>query len=93
MKTLFALSLLLFAAQPAQAAFCGKYEVFKEALERKYQEVSVAKGISQGIIIELFGSKKGSFTILAVRPDGHSCIVSSGDGWVNSEKVIEGEKS
>jgi hypothetical protein len=72
---------LLWFSQPSHAALCGKYESFVENLKLKYQEISIAKGVAGGLIVELFVSPKGSFTILAVNPNGPTCIIAGGEGW------------
>lgn len=82
-KALLAVLFILMATS-ANAALCGEYKIIADALEKKYQEVSIAKGVAgQGrLIIELFASPKGSFTILAIETSGHTCVIAAGDGWV-----------
>lgn len=55
---------------------------FIERLKQSYGERQVSRGISfNGVMVEVFASDEGHFTILATRPDGVSCLIASGDEW------------
>ena len=43
-----------------------------------------------GVMVEIFASNKGTFTILLTQPDGTSCFVAAGDYWENSPKQVVG---
>ena len=81
MKPLLAI-LALTLAVPAQAqGMCFPYAQFVKALKDRYGEVSTGKGIAaETVVIEIFASPE-TFTILATRTDGTSCIVAAGKGW------------
>lgn len=65
-------------AQP----LCGKRAEFVSQLKTRYAEKPVSVGLaSNGVMIEVFASRTGSFTILVTRPEGVSCMVTSGDNW------------
>ena len=79
-------------ASPAQGQqrLCGEREKVLTTLEKKYAEVPVSIGLaSNGTVIEILASDKGSFTILTTRPDGVTCLVSAGNNWqdLNRRKV------
>ncbi len=51
-------------------------------LDQRFDEKLTGVGItSDGLLLEVFASNDGSWTILVTRPDGHSCIVSHGTDW------------
>ena len=77
---------------PAQAQTnCAKRDALIEGLATKYGELRVAGGLQSATeMVEVFTSTAtGSFTILLTRPNGLSCIVSTGKGW-NAIEPTEG---
>lgn len=82
---LVALALILGSVVPAGAQTsvpCGKRQVIVDELDRGYGEKPVAIGLSgDGLVIEIFASDSGTFTILVTRPGGPSCVVAAGEGW------------
>ncbi len=55
---------------------------FIEQLKLRYGERPVSRGINfNGVLVEVFASQEGHFTILATRPDGVSCLIASGENW------------
>ncbi len=82
-KHALAATLFLATAQPAMSAtVCAKYDDLKQAISGRYQEKISAYGLSkQKDKVEIFVSKAGTFTILATRADGLSCILAVGDDW------------
>lgn len=78
---------VLFATNPSQAAaqpdpICVERATIIERLQRRYGEHQISNGVNyNGVIIEVFTSQIGGFTILATRPDGESCLIASGDNW------------
>jgi hypothetical protein len=83
LKYTFAAALFLSTAHPAYSiSVCARYEDLKQTLSKRYQEKISAYGLSkQKDKVEIFVSKSGTFTILATRPDGLSCILAVGDNW------------
>jgi len=67
----------------AQApAFCAERRAIAEKLDEGYGEKPVAVGLAEGgLVIEVFASGTGTFTILLTRPDGVSCVAAAGEGW------------
>jgi hypothetical protein len=82
-KYAIAAALLLTTTPPAfSTTVCAKYDDLKQAISGRYQEKISAYGLSkQKDKVEIFVSKAGTFTILATRADGLSCILAVGDNW------------
>lgn len=72
---------------PALAAPCKPHDEAVALLADKYQEHQSAWGLGKHgkVIVELYTSDSGSFTILATYLDGRSCIIGAGEGWVTVE--------
>ncbi len=77
-------------APPAHAqSACAPRATLAENLSKKYGEERIAGGLqSANQMIEVFSSPKtGSFTILLTKPNGQSCIVSSGKSWATFDHM------
>ena len=79
---------LLGMAGAAQAQqLCLPHEEAISRLQEYHGET--AKGLGLGnrgeSVMELFTSKKGSWTILVTRTNGLSCIAASGENWIPTE--------
>jgi hypothetical protein len=91
MKKTFALAIILsvvpwslvsFPLHAAPENVCVDRVQFIERLKRQYSERQVSNGINyNGVVVEVFASPEGHFTILATSPDGVSCLIASGDNW------------
>jgi len=84
--------LLCSGSVDAQTA-CAPREGFVQQLLGKYQEAPQAMGVSNtGFLMELFASEHtGSWTIMLTRPDGQTCIIYAGQGYIEAIKEKEGE--
>lgn len=72
-------------AQASAGPICGKRSLFVSRLKDRYEEKPVSVGLaSNGVIIEVFAAPSGSFSILVTRPEGVSCLVTSGSNWQDS---------
>ena len=61
---------------------CVDRTKFIQRLKNEYAEQQVSNGINyNGVVVEIFASKDGHFTILATYPEGISCLIASGDNW------------
>lgn len=69
---------------PAWAQSCAPRAALVTQLETAYGETLSARGLqSAESLIEVFASpQSGSFTVLMSRPDGVSCIISTGTHWL-----------
>ena len=84
---------LMWWVQPSHALNgCGRYEDFKKALEDNYHETRRFMGVGGGMILEVYVSPKDTFTILVVKPNRFTCLVAGGEGWIELEPEIIGEK-
>jgi hypothetical protein len=81
---------LLSLSTPAWAApVCSEHNSMVKLLGKRYQEALSQYGISgQTNLVEIFVSKAGTFTIIATRTDGVSCIIATGDSWENQLKNL-----
>ncbi len=79
---LIALGILL-GAVPADAQLqCAHRSDLVARLDQDFDQKLTGVGVtSDGLLLEVFASKEGSWTALVTRPDGHSCIVSHGEDW------------
>lgn len=71
---------------------CGPREVGVSELDKRFGEEAAHMGIdTNGSVVEVFTSEKGTFTIMKTRTDGISCVVLEGDSWENLVKPLKGE--
>lgn len=70
---------------------CADRSVIVERLDAGYSERPVAMGLSaNGAMVEVFASSNGSFTIIATRPSGVSCILVTGESWEGLSEQVAG---
>ena len=83
MKPLTFFVLFFMAVSSASAQnICAKREEVVERLWNKWQEVLTANGLTNdNQLVEVFVSKKGSWTIIISDPSGKSCVASAGQNW------------
>lgn len=84
--TFLLIGLMAFAATPVAAqSVCGDRNEIVSRLESGYEEKAAAIGLSSnGGVVELYRSKKGSWTLLITKPDGVSCLLAAGEYWENT---------
>lgn len=85
-RLILGLAMVALIASPATAqSVCGDRDEIVSRLESAYLEKQVALGLdSSGSVVELFASKNGgTFSILVSRPDGVSCLMTAGEGWLD----------
>lgn len=92
MKLPVSIMALLFFTAPAMAQqICAKRDGVLEYIEQKFAETPRALGITgSGQVVELLTSDDGSWTLIATRPNGVSCMMAAGEGWETVERVAEG---
>ncbi|TWI18557.1 hypothetical protein [Mesorhizobium tianshanense] len=78
-----------FSAAPAMAAEqCAARGDMIKALGEKFHENPTALGVvNSNVIVEVFVSDQGTWTILASDTRGQSCVVSVGEGWESALKA------
>jgi hypothetical protein len=75
-------ALLGFTATASAQMVCGKHTEIANKLTDGYQEHQTSAGIARnGSLVEVFSSKKGTWTILYTVPGGQTCLMAVGDNW------------
>lgn len=79
--TIIALSLIAFPA--AAQVPCAPTEAMLDNLKQRYQEEPQALGLAfDGTLTQVYANTdKGTYSIVATRPDGLSCLLISGDNF------------
>lgn len=72
-------ALVLLAARPASAQQCAPAGAMRDWLSGTFGEARVFEGLSAEAMVVLWLSPAGSWTFVATRPDGVSCIVAAGE--------------
>ena len=85
----------MLAIMPCPAsglATCMDRDTALKQLDRKYQEVPVAAGMTNsGGLVEVLTTSDGStWTIIVTTPQGMSCLVAAGEGWRTLKPKPEG---
>ncbi len=63
-------------------------------LAQKYQEAPVWYGAVKGNMLELLTDPDGgTWSMLLSMPNGTSCMISSGEGWRDVERAVEGPET
>lgn len=87
-----ALSATTAAAQmppPPPGRACAPTLEMHRTLKERYGEHRAAVGLTQAGIIEIWTSDDGeTFSVLATRPDGYSCMISSGEHYETVPYIV-----
>jgi len=76
--------LTAFAADVQAQLPCAKRTELITHLFGKYKEGPVSFGTANGnILVEIFASETGTFTVIATQNSGLSCIIAAGRDWQN----------
>ncbi|MEM6941290.1 MAG: hypothetical protein AAF943_17615 [Pseudomonadota bacterium] len=79
---LFAATLVISAPAFASSQICGQRDAIVEQLEKKHGEYRRSIGLqSNMVVVEVFASEKGNWTILFTKPSGEACFVAVGEDW------------
>ena len=77
-----ALTAIGFSTSASAQTVCGARSKFLANLGDRYAEAPTALGLaSNGSVLEVLTSKKGSWTIIVTAPNGTTCMVASGQSW------------
>jgi hypothetical protein len=84
---------LFFSMGSAAAAVCAEHGAMVDYLASEYHESRQGAGLSaRGVVIELYVSEAGTWTLLLSSPAGLACVVDAGDAWDGlTEAVLPGE--
>ena len=94
--TLLLLAGIVLLNTPAAAQnSCGPRAAVLELLGNEFSEATVAVGLaSSGGVIEVLASDDGNtWTIMLTMPDGTSCVVASGEAWIDVLRRAKGQIS
>ena len=70
------------SVQANAAAQCAARADIIKALGDKFHESEAGRGlINPNVVLEIFVSEQGSWTVLASDIKGQSCVLSVGEGW------------
>ncbi|RAZ73973.1 hypothetical protein [Mesorhizobium atlanticum] len=80
---MLATAAITLGAAPAKAAAqCAARADIIKALGDKFHETEAGRGlINPNVVLEIFVSDQGSWTVLASDTKGQSCVLSVGEGW------------
>ncbi|MBZ9859676.1 hypothetical protein LB515_14595 [Mesorhizobium sp. CA15] len=80
---ILAATAMTVGAVPASAAAqCAARADIIKALGDKFHETEAGRGlINPNVVLEIFVSDQGSWTVLASDTKGQSCVLSVGEGW------------
>jgi len=83
-------AVLLTAVTAHAAAVCGARGALKAGLTGQHSEVVAGRGkAGQGkLMVELYTSGSGTWTVLATTPEGQSCILAAGQNWAPIKQVF-----
>lgn len=94
LTALVAMVLIGFASGSAAAqgrVLCGQRDNVVASLENKFSESRISVGLANnGAVIEVYASKKGSFTIIVSQPNGLSCLIAAGQNWETLQARLSG---
>jgi len=77
-----ALSLLSITTSVNAQSVCGKHADIVKRLNTGYEEFQSSAGIAaNGNLVEVFSSKKGTWTIIFTKPGGMTCLMAVGEMW------------
>lgn len=66
----------------AEEPVCGQRDLIVHQLETKHGEFRQSAGLQDdSIMVEVFASSAGTWTILFTRPSGISCFMAVGRAW------------
>ena len=94
LRTAILSSLIALMPTFAIAAPCAERAEFLAYFDDKFAEAPVSMGLmTDGRVIEVLASEKGSWTIIVTKASGESCGLASGEAWMKSPppKTIIGE--
>jgi hypothetical protein len=76
------LTIFMSSIAPPAAMPCAARSSVMNSLAQRYKEKPTAVGLVSGrLVMELYLSASGSWTLMTTTPEGMSCIVASGISW------------
>ena len=78
----FIASMFLTVYSANAQTVCGERTSLLKQLSNNYKEIPISMGLaSNGSIVELTKSDKGTWTILLTNPRGVTCLIAAGEYW------------
>lgn len=75
--------ILALMASPVAAQQCGPHVDVSATLAERYGEKLMVRAMDRrGLLMEVYVSESGGFTVLMVRPDGVACLAQHGVRFV-----------
>lgn len=91
--SVFVFILLLSFPVSAQTV-CGIHNVVADKLKSTFDEEPSGRGLANnGGVLEIYTSPEGTWTITLTRPDGLSCLMSTGTIWEAFDRKVAEEES
>ena len=88
---LTAVSLFTFTGEASAAMSCGKHDDLAKVLATKYHETRHILGVvSAQMVMEIFTSSRGTWTVLVTDTSGNTCITASGENWQELPATVAG---
>ena len=85
-ELIFGMALCAGSSPALAETFCAKHDTLASILDTKFGEQQTGVGLAgKEAMVELFVSKKGTFTLVSTNTEGVSCIVGAGDSWEKIE--------
>ncbi len=85
-ELIFGLALCAGCSPALAETFCAKHDALATILDSKFGEQQTGAGLAgNAAMVELYVSKKGTFTLVSTNTEGVSCIVGAGDNWEKIE--------
>lgn len=83
LKFLAACAAVVMLASPAVAQMaCGDRVAISQQLDTAYGERTTSLGLTaDGLLMEVFSSPGGTWTIIVSYPTGQACVVAHGTDW------------
>ncbi|RWC61000.1 hypothetical protein [Mesorhizobium sp.] len=82
MAMILAAASLSFAVPALAADQCAARADMIKALGEKFHESEAARDlVNPSVVLEIFVSEQGTWTILATDTHGQSCVITAGEGW------------
>ena len=82
---------LIATGASAQEQVCGERNMIVHQLETKHGEFRQSAGLQDNmIVVEVFASEQGTWTILFTKPTGISCFMAVGKAWADDLSSVEG---
>jgi hypothetical protein len=79
---------VISAVSPAAsgaAVVCGRHQQVVDFLAAHFHEARRSMGLSKsGMLMEIYASDAGTWTVVRSTPSGIACIVDAGEGWTGT---------